>query len=361
MPDMTVTLPAPAAAIQPTAAGASATDATDTASPVAGADFSSVLRQQLAQQPQGGGNAVPAALAQIEADQVDQADQAQDTPAIGPDLSSLLPGLAAMAVSAVAAAAPATAAAGDIKPETGNALAALAAAAGAPSPATSALPNLPDGSGKNAVPAEEMATAASGQPAVLAATAKPQADPAASAPALREFRLPEMPAENAASPTQPNAAMQPAHASRSNEAPAVVHVETPAGARGWDNEVAQKVVWLASRDASRAEMTLNPPHLGKLEVTLTVSGDQTNALFVSASPATREALENALPRLREILADAGITLGQSSVNAESPKDSDEGGRRSGAGGAREAVAGDVGTAAPASWISRGNGLIDTFA
>lgn len=359
MPDMTVTLPAPAVAIQPSAAGASATDATDTASPVAGADFSTVLRQQLAQQPQDGGSAVPAALAQLEAE---QADQAQDAPAVGPDLSALLPGLAAMAVSAVAAAAPAVVAASEIKPETNNALAALAAATGAPSPGTSALPTLPDGSGRNAIPAEEMAMAAPGQPAVLAATAKPQADPAASGPALREFRLPEMPVESAASPTQPNAAMPPAHASRANEAPAVVHVDTPAGARGWDNEVAQKVVWLASRDASRAEMTLNPPHLGKLEVTLTVSGDQTNALFVSASPATREALENALPRLREILADAGITLGQSSVNAESPKDSDEGGRRSGAAGAREAVAGDgVAAAAPASWISRGNGLIDTFA
>lgn len=356
MPDMTVTLPAPAVAIQPSAAGASATDATDTASPVAGADFSTVLRQQLAQQPQDGGSAVPAALAQLEAE---QADQAQDAPAVGPDLSALLPGLAAMAVSAVAAAAPAVVAASEIKPETNNALAALAAATGAPSPGTSALP---DGGGRNAIPAEEMAMAAPGQPAVLAATAKPQADPAASGPALREFRLPEMPVESAASPTQPNAAMPPAHASRSNEAPAVVHVDTPAGARGWDNEVAQKVVWLASRDASRAEMTLNPPHLGKLEVTLTVSGDQTNALFVSASPATREALENALPRLREILADAGITLGQSSVNAESPKDSDEGGRRSGAAGAREAVAGDgVAAAPPASWISRGNGLIDTFA
>lgn len=356
MPDMTVTLPAPAVAIQPSAAGASATDATDTASPVAGADFSTVLRQQLAQQPQDGGSAVPAALAQLEAE---QADQAQDAPAVGPDLSALLPGLAAMAVSAVAAAAPAVVAASEIKPETNNALAALAAATGAPSPGTSALP---DGGGRNAIPTEEMAMAAPGQPAVLAATAKPQADPAASGPALREFRLPEMPVESAASPTQPNAAMPPAHASRSNEAPAVVHVDTPAGARGWDNEVAQKVVWLASRDASRAEMTLNPPHLGKLEVTLTVSGDQTNALFVSASPATREALENALPRLREILADAGITLGQSSVNAESPKDSDEGGRRSGAAGAREAVAGDgVAAAPPASWISRGNGLIDTFA
>jgi flagellar hook-length control protein FliK len=358
MPDMTVTLPAPAVAIQPTAAGASATDATDTAAPVAGADFSSVLRQQLAQQPQDGGSAVPAALAQLEAE---QADQAQDTPAVGPDLSSLLPGLAALAVSAVAAAAPATVAASDAKPETGNALAALAAAAGAPSPGANALPTLPDGSGRNAIPAEGKAMAAPGQTAVLAATAKPQADPAASAPALREFRLPEMPAENAAAPTQPNAAMPPAHAAQTNQAPAILHVETPAGTRGWDNEVAQKVVWLASRDASRAEMTLNPPHLGKLEVTLTVSGDQTNALFVSASPATREALENALPRLREILADAGITLGQSSVNAESPKDSDEGGRRSGAAGAREAVAGDSGTAAPASWTRRGNGLIDTFA
>jgi flagellar hook-length control protein FliK len=93
----------------------------------------------------------------------------------------------------------------------------------------------------------------------------------------------------------------------------------PGRRRGWDAEVGQKVVWMVNRTESRAELTLTPPHMGKVDVTIDDEGDQTSASFVAASPAAREALEQALPRLREILADAGITLGQASVNAESPR------------------------------------------
>ena len=140
-----------------------------------------------------------------------------------------------------------------------------------------------------------------------------------------------------------------------------MRVDTPVGSRGWDGEVGQKLVWLASRDGGQAELTLNPPHLGKVEVTISVSGDQTNALFVSASPTVRDALEHALPRLREMLADAGISLGQASVNAESPQrhDADRGGR-GGPGGDGTAAAASVASTASA-WIKSGSGLIDTFA
>ena len=41
------------------------------------------------------------------------------------------------------------------------------------------------------------------------------------------------------------------------------------------------------------------------------------AAFVSANAEVRDALESALPRLREMFASAGIALGQTSVSAES--------------------------------------------
>ncbi|MBL8504184.1 MAG: flagellar hook-length control protein FliK [Rhodocyclaceae bacterium] len=114
---------------------------------------------------------------------------------------------------------------------------------------------------------------------------------------------------------------------------------------------------MVNRAESRAELTLTPPHMGKVDVTLTMSGDQTNASFVAASPAAREALEQALPRLREILADAGITLGQTSVNAESPRNGREQETLEARGETRR---GEVPAAAP-QWTRRGNGLVDTFA
>ncbi len=139
-------------------------------------------------------------------------------------------------------------------------------------------------------------------------------------------------------------------------------VDTPAGARGWDADFSQKLVWMVHRQGSRAELILNPPQLGKVEVTISVNGDQTNASFVSASPAAREVLEQALPRLREILADAGITLGQASVNAEStPQEKGEKPANARHDGRDRNALAATGAGASADRVRRGSGLIDTFA
>ena len=69
-----------------------------------------------------------------------------------------------------------------------------------------------------------------------------------------------------------------------------------------------------------AELHINPPDLGPLEIKLTMDDRQATALFTSPHSAVREAVEAALPRLREVLADSGITLGNASVTADSPRD-----------------------------------------
>lgn len=148
-------------------------------------------------------------------------------------------------------------------------------------------------------------------------------------------------------------------------APAAARMGTPMGNPGWNNELGEKLVWMVSRQDSRAELVLNPPQLGRIEVSLTMNGDQANALFVSANPSVRDSLENALPRLREILLDAGITLGQAQVGAESANHSagnnDDNGRRSGGRGPEAHPATDTAVIEPAQWMRRGNGLVDVFA
>lgn len=158
----------------------------------------------------------------------------------------------------------------------------------------------------------------------------------------------------------PSAASLAQTAQAGTAASAVAHVSTPVGGRGWDAEVGQKIVLMANRQDSRAELTLTPPQLGKIEVTISMNGDQTSATFVSASPAAREALEQALPRLREILADAGITLGQASVNEESAQQGRDGSPSAGHHGGR--VVGAAREAdSPTQWLRSSDGLIDTFA
>ena len=102
-------------------------------------------------------------------------------------------------------------------------------------------------------------------------------------------------------------------------APSRIPVETPVGASGWNEEIGNRVVWMSNRMENRAELVLTPPQMGRVEVSLTITGDQATASFVSGNPQVREALESAMPRLREILAEAGIQLGQTQVGAENAR------------------------------------------
>lgn len=319
----------------------------------AGVDFADVLKAQIAQPAiDVAAAAILAALRPSRGEEaVAEADPANGLPA-APDLSALLPALPAM--PAPAGPMPAAAL------ETRNPAATSAVAAGV-------------GAGKLAAPAEPAAIEPAGEDAAMQPLRQSaaQADRPAHAEAVVANPLaagPQMPAAAAehANPNASTLAAAPlaaaplAHAAPAGDAAASVRVNAPVGSRGWDAEVGQKIVLLANRQESRAELTLTPPQLGKVEITISVNGDQTSAAFVSASPAAREALEQALPRLREILAEAGITLGQASVNAETARQDGNGTsaeRRANDG--RSAGPGDA--AAPSQWLRRSEGLIDTFA
>lgn len=96
------------------------------------------------------------------------------------------------------------------------------------------------------------------------------------------------------------------------------HVGTPA----WDQALGQKIVWMVSGSQQSASLTLNPPDLGPLQVVLNVSNEQANATFIAAQPEVRQAIEAALPKLREMMGEAGIQLGQTNINAGSGSQQD---------------------------------------
>ena len=85
----------------------------------------------------------------------------------------------------------------------------------------------------------------------------------------------------------------------------------------WQGEFTQKLTWMANNDKQSAQITLNPPQLGPIEVSLKIDNGNAAASFVSANQEVREAIESAMPRLREMLASAGIDLGQTNVSAQS--------------------------------------------
>lgn len=102
-------------------------------------------------------------------------------------------------------------------------------------------------------------------------------------------------------------------------------LQLPLRASGWDTELAQRIVWMAGRQAQWAEITVNPPNLGSIEVHLSLRGHDASAYFYSPHAVVREAIDESLGRLRDMLAAAGIQLGQAQVGRESLTERQAGG------------------------------------
>jgi flagellar hook-length control protein FliK len=144
------------------------------------------------------------------------------------------------------------------------------------------------------------------------------------------------------------------------------------GTGQWENQVGQKIVYMVGSEEQTASLTLNPPDLGPLQVVLSVSNDQASVTFSANQEEVRQALENALPRLREMMSESGIALGNASVNAgmpdgrQAPDQQAPSGRGFGrmAGRGDERVGGaDDGAARPLTrTVTLGDrGMVDTFA
>lgn len=102
--------------------------------------------------------------------------------------------------------------------------------------------------------------------------------------------------------------------------PISLSVDMPVTHKAWADEFSQKIVWVTTQHGQSAELHLNPPQLGPVDVLIKVEGDQATALFTSAHAVVRDAIEQALPKLREMLADNGIMLSNATVSDQSPKE-----------------------------------------
>ena len=143
------------------------------------------------------------------------------------------------------------------------------------------------------------------------------------------------------------------------------------GTPAWDNQVAQKIVWMVAGEEQSASLTLNPPDLGPMQVVLSVTNDMASVTFTSAQPEVRQALEDAMPKLREMMSENGIALGNATVNDGStgqradgePARHGGGSQRADSGGTINGSASDAAAKAAARPVRAGAapGLVDTFA
>ena len=94
---------------------------------------------------------------------------------------------------------------------------------------------------------------------------------------------------------------------------ASVAISQPIGSAGWGEQFSQKVGWVIRAGLPSATISLNPDHLGPIEMTVDVEDGLARVQFGALHATTREAIEQSLPRLREALEQQGVTLQEADV------------------------------------------------
>lgn len=85
----------------------------------------------------------------------------------------------------------------------------------------------------------------------------------------------------------------------------------------WSRQMTQQVSVMLKGNMQKAEIKLNPANLGPLEIKLSMSDDRASITFVAQHAPVRDAIEQAMPRLREMLEQQGLNLSDVDVSTQS--------------------------------------------
>ncbi len=109
-----------------------------------------------------------------------------------------------------------------------------------------------------------------------------------------------MPAASAAQPS----AQLPAH----------LGAPVDTNAARWEDALASRIQWLVDHKVGEAQIKLNPPELGALDVKISLLDDKTYVQMTAHTAAARDELSQSLPRLRELMSAGGLDLGGATVS-----------------------------------------------
>lgn len=102
-------------------------------------------------------------------------------------------------------------------------------------------------------------------------------------------------------------AANPAHLHRTD-------VSTSVGDAMFPGRFAAEVALLGTAGIERAEIRLHPRELGPVRVELSMNGESARIAFSAVQPETRQAIEQSLPVLKDLLTERGLMLGEASVS-----------------------------------------------
>ncbi|WP_217543657.1 flagellar hook-length control protein FliK [Vibrio metschnikovii] len=83
------------------------------------------------------------------------------------------------------------------------------------------------------------------------------------------------------------------------------------------DEMAERIQMMMSKNLKNIDIRLDPPELGRLHIRMNMHADGASIQFTVTNAQARDALEGAMPRLREMLAQQGVQLADTSVQQQS--------------------------------------------
>ncbi|MBY7982914.1 flagellar hook-length control protein FliK [Vibrio fluvialis] len=82
------------------------------------------------------------------------------------------------------------------------------------------------------------------------------------------------------------------------------------------DDMAERVQVMMSKNLKHVDIRLDPPELGRLHIRMNMHGDGASVQFTVSNQQARDALEHSMPRLREMLAQQGVQLADTSVQQQ---------------------------------------------
>ncbi len=96
-----------------------------------------------------------------------------------------------------------------------------------------------------------------------------------------------------------------------------IQLDTPMGHPKWSEGFSQRVQWMVNQSMNGAQIRLNPQNMGPIEVRIQMQNEQATVSFTAQHGATREAIDAALPRLRDMFSEQNVNLGNIDVSERS--------------------------------------------
>lgn len=125
-------------------------------------------------------------------------------------------------------------------------------------------------------------------------------------------------------------------------------------------QIAEKIRWMVNGRQSMAEIRLDPPEMGSMQIRLNVSGDSASVSFVVQSQQAKEALNEAMPRLRDMFSEQGLDLGESFVSQQNSGEAGDGEFADRQGGGFGESADEEIKSQETHVVRPANGLIDDY-